>query len=41
MLLGGLSPIDVTLKHRDAIAGFMESDRKARPWLYAGREAGQ
>jgi 3-isopropylmalate/(R)-2-methylmalate dehydratase small subunit len=41
MLLGGLSPIDVTLKHRDAIVGFMQNDRKIRPWLYAGTGAGE
>jgi 3-isopropylmalate/(R)-2-methylmalate dehydratase small subunit len=41
MLLGGLSPIDVTLQHRDAIVGFMKHDREARPWLHAARGEGE
>ena len=34
MLMGGLSPIDVTLAHAGEIAAFVGADRAARPWLY-------
>ena len=34
MLLEGLDAIDLTLKHRDAIAAWQAADRKARPWIY-------
>jgi len=34
MLLEGLDAIDLTLKHREAIAGWTASDREARPWVY-------
>lgn len=35
MLLAGLDTIDLTLKHREAIAAFRNADRIARPWVYA------
>ena len=34
MLLEGLDAIDLTLKHRDAIAAFRARDRAQRPWIY-------
>jgi 3-isopropylmalate/(R)-2-methylmalate dehydratase small subunit len=34
MLLEGLDVIDLTLKHRDAIANWQARDRQARPWVY-------
>lgn len=34
MLLEGLDAIDLTLKHRDAIAAFHARDRAQRPWVY-------
>ncbi|MFM2409699.1 MAG: 3-isopropylmalate dehydratase small subunit [Pseudomonadota bacterium] len=34
MLLEGLDAIDLSLKHRDAIAAWQMADRKARPWVY-------
>jgi 3-isopropylmalate/(R)-2-methylmalate dehydratase small subunit len=34
MLLEGLDAIDLTLKHRDAIAAFHVRDREQRPWIY-------
>jgi 3-isopropylmalate/(R)-2-methylmalate dehydratase small subunit len=34
MLLEGLDAIDLTLKHRDAIEGFLARDRIERPWIY-------
>jgi 3-isopropylmalate/(R)-2-methylmalate dehydratase small subunit len=34
MLLEGLDPIDLTLKHRDAIEAFIARDRVQRPWIY-------
>jgi 3-isopropylmalate/(R)-2-methylmalate dehydratase small subunit len=34
MLLEGLDAIDLTLKHRDAIAAWQANDRAARPWIY-------
>jgi 3-isopropylmalate/(R)-2-methylmalate dehydratase small subunit len=34
MLLEGLDAIDLTLKHRDAIAAWLARDRVARPWVY-------
>jgi 3-isopropylmalate/(R)-2-methylmalate dehydratase small subunit len=34
MLLEGLDGIDLTLKHRAAIAAFAQRDRAARPWIY-------
>ena len=35
MLLEGLDPIALTLKHADAIAAWQAADRAARPWVYA------
>jgi 3-isopropylmalate/(R)-2-methylmalate dehydratase small subunit len=34
VLLEGLDAIDLTLKHRDAIAAFHARDREQRPWIY-------
>jgi 3-isopropylmalate/(R)-2-methylmalate dehydratase small subunit len=34
MLLEGLDAIDLTLKHRDAIAAFHARDREQRRWIY-------
>lgn len=34
MLLEGLDAIDLTLKHRAAIAAWQTADRQARPWVY-------
>ncbi|WAC22731.1 3-isopropylmalate dehydratase small subunit [Blastomonas sp. SL216] len=34
MLLEGLDAIDLSLKHRDAIADFRARDRQQRPWVY-------
>ncbi len=34
MLLEGLDAIDLTLKHREAIAAWTEADQQARPWVY-------
>jgi 3-isopropylmalate/(R)-2-methylmalate dehydratase small subunit len=34
MLLEGLDAIDLTLKHRDAIAEWQAKDRAQRPWVY-------
>jgi 3-isopropylmalate/(R)-2-methylmalate dehydratase small subunit len=34
MLIEGLDAIDLTLKHRDAIAAWTARDRVARPWVY-------
>jgi 3-isopropylmalate/(R)-2-methylmalate dehydratase small subunit len=34
MLLEGLDAIDLTLKHRAAIASFQATDRERRPWIY-------
>ena len=34
MLLEGLDAIDLSLKHRDAIADFHARDRQRRPWVY-------
>lgn len=34
MLVEGLDAIDLTLKHREAIAAFHERDRQVRPWIY-------
>jgi 3-isopropylmalate/(R)-2-methylmalate dehydratase small subunit len=34
MLLEGLDAIELTLKHRDAIAAWQGADRTARPWIY-------
>jgi 3-isopropylmalate/(R)-2-methylmalate dehydratase small subunit len=39
MLLEGLDVIDLTLKHRDAIAAWQAADRKARPWVYLENRA--
>lgn len=38
MLRGGLSQIDLTLRHGDQIRRFRERDRVARPWIYAAQE---
>jgi 3-isopropylmalate/(R)-2-methylmalate dehydratase small subunit len=34
MLLEGLDAIDLTLKHKAAIAAWQANDRKCRPWVY-------
>jgi 3-isopropylmalate/(R)-2-methylmalate dehydratase small subunit len=34
MLAEGLDAIDLTFKHRDAIAAFLATDRDRRPWIY-------
>lgn len=34
MLLHGLDPIALTLRHADAIAAFRAADARARPWAY-------
>jgi 3-isopropylmalate/(R)-2-methylmalate dehydratase small subunit len=34
MLMEGLDPIALTLKHADAIARWQAADRKARPWAW-------
>jgi 3-isopropylmalate/(R)-2-methylmalate dehydratase small subunit len=34
MLLEGLDAVELTLKHRAAIAAFHAADRVARPWVY-------
>lgn len=34
MLAEGLDAIDLTFRHRDAIAAFHARDRTARPWVY-------
>lgn len=34
MLLEGLDAIDLTLKHREAIAAFHARDKQQRPWVY-------
>ncbi len=34
MLLEGLDAIDLTFKHRDAIAAWQAADRAQRPWVY-------
>lgn len=34
MLLQGLDAIDLTLRHRSAIANWIAADRAARPWVY-------
>ena len=34
MLLEGLDAVDLTLKHRYAIAAWQDGDRAARPWIY-------
>lgn len=34
MLLEGLDPIDLTLKHADEITTFRSNDRTTRPWIY-------
>jgi 3-isopropylmalate/(R)-2-methylmalate dehydratase small subunit len=34
MLLEGLDAIDLTLKHKDAIAAWQSADRQQRPWVY-------
>jgi 3-isopropylmalate/(R)-2-methylmalate dehydratase small subunit len=34
MLLEGLDAIDLTLRHREAIAAFRDRDRERRPWIY-------
>jgi len=39
MLLEGLNAIDLTLKHRDAIAAWTAADRAARPWVYLEKGA--
>jgi 3-isopropylmalate/(R)-2-methylmalate dehydratase small subunit len=39
MLLEGLDAIDLTLKHRDAIAAWTAADRQARPWVYLEKQA--
>ena len=39
MLLEGLDAIDLTFKHKAAIAAFQAVDRIARPWIYLGEAA--
>lgn len=39
MLLEGLDAIDLTLKHRDAIAAWQAADRHRRPWVYLEKRA--
>ncbi len=39
MLLEGLDAIDLTLKHRDAIAAWTKADCAARPWVYLEKRA--
>jgi 3-isopropylmalate/(R)-2-methylmalate dehydratase small subunit len=39
MLLEGLDAIDLTLKHKSAIASWQASDRNARPWVYLEKRA--
>ena len=39
MLLEGLDAIDLTLKHRSAIASWTDADRAARPWVYLEKRA--
>ena len=39
MLLEGLDAIDLTLKHREAIAAWTDADRAARPWVYLEKRA--
>jgi 3-isopropylmalate/(R)-2-methylmalate dehydratase small subunit len=34
MLLEGLDGIDLTLKHKAAIAAWQAADRQQRPWVY-------
>lgn len=34
MLAEGLDAVDMTFKHREAIAAFQAADRTARPWVY-------
>jgi 3-isopropylmalate/(R)-2-methylmalate dehydratase small subunit len=34
MLLEGLDPIALTMKHRNVIAGWQAQDRAKRPWIY-------
>jgi 3-isopropylmalate/(R)-2-methylmalate dehydratase small subunit len=34
MLMEGLDPIDLTLKHQAAIAAWQKADRSARPWAW-------
>jgi 3-isopropylmalate/(R)-2-methylmalate dehydratase small subunit len=38
MLIEGLDAIDLTLKHRAAIADWQMNDRDNRPWVYLKRE---
>lgn len=39
MLLEGLDAIDLTLKHRDAIAAWQTGDKTKRPWIYLEKPA--
>ncbi len=39
MLLEGLDAIDLTLKHRDAIAAWQTGDKAKRPWIYLEKPA--
>lgn len=39
MLLEGLDAIDLTLKHKGAIAAWTAADRAARPWVYLEKRA--
>jgi 3-isopropylmalate/(R)-2-methylmalate dehydratase small subunit len=39
MLLEGFDAIDLTLRHRDAIAAWRAEDRERRPWIYLGATA--
>jgi len=40
MLLEGLDAIDLTLKHREAIAAFHARDKQQRPWVYLEQNHG-
>lgn len=35
MLIDGSNAIDLTLKHKEVITQFLETDRKNRPWVYS------
>jgi len=41
MLLAGADAIDLTLRQRDEIEGFLTRDRQLRPWVYLPGEAGE
>jgi 3-isopropylmalate/(R)-2-methylmalate dehydratase small subunit len=39
MLIDGLDAIDLTLKHKHAIAAWLSADRQQRPWVYLEKHA--